>query len=147
MSQTYWTLAETLRKHGQKVPALIQVCGLSKNTVYDIVNGKSQAITLETVDKILTGLERLTGMRFTVEDILKREPPQDTYAHLFAHAALYDPMEARKLFFLWTPTEKAKDARYWEDVNSAFCQTPLTSVPNDAEDFEDYLDSFLEEEA
>ncbi|WP_135230739.1 helix-turn-helix domain-containing protein [Deinococcus fonticola] len=48
MKATYWTLAQTLQRRGITTHALIKANGLSKGTVYDIVNGKSRGITLET---------------------------------------------------------------------------------------------------
>ncbi|MGI8748232.1 MAG: helix-turn-helix domain-containing protein, partial [Deinococcus sp.] len=67
MTHTHWTLAETLQRKGKKVPALARASGLSKNPVYDIVNGKTTAVALETPDKLLAGLEGLTGDTMHVE--------------------------------------------------------------------------------
>ena len=53
MTQTHWILAQTLRYRGLPPHTLANVSGLPKNTVYDIVNGKTQGVTLETVDGLL----------------------------------------------------------------------------------------------
>lgn len=115
MTQTHWTLAQTLQKHRQKVPALAQVSGLSKNTIYDIVNGKAQGITLETVDKLLDGLEQLTGQRMALDAVLDRAEPEDPYAHLFVDAKPYDHQEAQKHLMPWTAEELAEDEQYWAE--------------------------------
>lgn len=114
MTATHWTLAQTLQRRGISPHALIKATGLSKGTVYDIVNGKSQAITLETVDRLLDGLEQLTGQRLTLTDVLDRTEPEDPYAHLFVDAKPYDPQEASKLIPDWTPEEKAELDRTWD---------------------------------
>ena len=112
MTQTHWILAETLRRHGQKVPALARASGLSKNTVYDIVNGKSQAVTLETLDKLMSGLEALTGASVTVGELIGRDT-SDPYAHLFVNAKPFDWEEAKKSIPNWTPEERAENDRMW----------------------------------
>lgn len=113
MTRIHWTLGHTLQKYGQKVPALAQVSGLSKNTIYDIVNGKSQAITLETVDRLLDGLEQLTGQRMPLDAVLGRTEPEDPYAHLFVDAKPYDPEEARRHLAPWNAEEQEADEQYW----------------------------------
>lgn len=116
MTATHWTLAQTLQRRGVTTHALIKASGLAKGTVYDIVNGKSQGITLETVDKLLSGLEQLTGERLSVEAVLAREEPADPYAHLFVNAKPYDWEVARKLIPDWTPEELAADDLYWAEL-------------------------------
>lgn len=144
MPRTQWTLAETLHQYGQKVPALAQLTGLSKNTIYDIVNGKSQAITLETVDKLLEGLEQLTGERLTLDAVLKRVEPEDPYAYLFAEAKPYDHAESRRHLTVCTVAEKIEDAVYWNVLGRERYQFPAkaeadtTYEPFDPDDFEAY---------
>lgn len=111
MTATHWTLAATLKRRGLSPHALIKATGLSKNTVYDIVNGKSQGITLETVDRLLDGLEELTGQRMSLDALLGRHEAADPYAHLFAGAKPYDPAE---LLPHWTPEEQAELGRHWD---------------------------------
>lgn len=113
MTATHWTLAQTLQRRGITTHALIKASGLSKGTVYDIVNGKSQGITLETVDKLLAGLEQLTGQRMALDAVLDRTEPEDPYAHLFVDAKPYDHEEARKHLVPWTAEELAEDEKYW----------------------------------
>lgn len=115
---THWTLAQTLQKYGQKVPALVKASGVSRNTVYDIVNGKTGAVTLETLDKLLSGLEELTGARMTVEDVLRREEPADISPALLVQLANARPFnweELQKLIPDWTDEERAENDRYWRE--------------------------------
>lgn len=113
---THWTLAQTLQKYGQKVPALVKASGVSRNTVYDIVNGKTGAVTLETLDKLLNGLEELTGARMTVEDVVKREQAAELSPDLLTQltkARPFDWDELRKLIPEWTPQERAENDEFW----------------------------------
>lgn len=113
MTATHWTLAQTLQRQGITPHALIKATGLSKGTVYDIVNGKSQAITLETVDRLLDGLEQLTGQRMPLDAVLGRTEPEDPYAHLFVDAKPYDPEKARRHLAPWNAEEQEADEQYW----------------------------------
>ena len=114
MTATHWTLAQTLQRRGITTHALIKVSGLSKGTVYDIVNGKSQGVTLETVDKLLSGLEQLTGQRMTLDAVLDRSEPDDPYAHLFVDAKPYEGYTSPG--DLWTEAERVQDDRYWAEL-------------------------------
>ena len=116
MTATHWTLAQTLQRRGITTHALIKVSGLSKGTVYDIVNGKSQGVTLETVDKLLSGLEQLTGQRMTLDAVLDRSEPDDPYAHLFVHTEPFNWEEIQKLIPAWTPEELAADRKLWAEI-------------------------------
>jgi DNA-binding Xre family transcriptional regulator len=117
MTATHWTLAHTLQRRGITTHALIKVSGLSKGTVYDIVNGKSQGVTLETVDKLLDGLEQLTGQRMTIDAVLDRTESinlQDTA--LLAQITDLPPfdLEAVKATVPnWTPEEQEENSRLW----------------------------------
>ncbi len=71
--QTHWKLEGTLRRFGKTPMALARASGLTKTTIYNIVNNNSQAVQLETLDKLLIGLEHLTGQYFSVADVLERE--------------------------------------------------------------------------
>ena len=117
MTATHWTLAQTLQRRGITTHALIKVSGLSKGTVYDIVNGKSQGVTLETVDKLLSGLEQLTGQRMTLDAVLDRPAPSDIAdAALLAQLqdlALFDPEAVQATIPDWTPEEREENRKQW----------------------------------
>lgn len=115
MTQTHWTLAQTLQSRGLSPHALAKVSGLSKNTVYDIVNGKSHGITLETVDRLLNGLEQLTGQRMALEAVLDRQEPEDPYLHLFAGAQPFDWEQRRASLPHWTPEEQVANDTFWTE--------------------------------
>lgn len=114
---THWTLAQTLQKYGQKVPALVKASGVSRNTVYDIVNGKSQGMTLETVDKLLDGLERLTGQRMTIDAVLDRQHSREIDdPELLAQLhdlAPFDLAAVKATVPHWTPEEKDENRKQW----------------------------------
>ncbi len=118
MTRTHWTLAETLRKYSKKPPALARASSLSKNTVYDIVNGKTKAVTLETLDKLLSGLEEITGAPMTVRDVLRREQQADINPDLLAQVANIKPLDVKELLALvpdWTDEERAENDRFWDE--------------------------------
>ena len=119
MTQTHWILAQTLQHRGLSPHALAKVSGLSKNTVYDIVNGKTQGVTLETVDRLLNGLEQLTGQRMTLDVLLSR-----TMTHDVQDTALLAQLEDLPTFDLqalkaslphWTPEEQEENERLWRE--------------------------------
>lgn len=118
MTNTHWTLLQTLQRHRQKVPALARASGLSKNTVYDIVNGKTKAVTLETVDRLLDGLEQLTGERMTLEAVLGRNDSPDPYAHLFAGVQPFSWEEAQQHVPEWAAPERAENDHFWAKMEA-----------------------------
>ena len=123
MLQTRWTLAHTLHKHGQTVSALARASGLSRSTLYALVNGKTQTVTLETLDKVIAGLEQITGLPMMLSHVMQRKPTvadpnmdPDIDPELlaqFAHAKPFDWEEMQKSLPEWTDEERAEDDRYW----------------------------------
>lgn len=119
MKHTRWMLADTLRRYGQKPPALVKTSGLSKNTVYDIVNGKTRAVTLETLDSLLSGLEQLTGTPMTLDDVLKRETQSEIEPALLAQVQDIQPFDwqaVKSEIPQWTDEERAENERFWRDL-------------------------------
>lgn len=84
MPTTHFKLEPLLRRHNKSVLALAKASGLAKTTVYNIVNNKAKAVELETLSKLVDGLERLTGKSITFDDVLEKEPR--------AHNALLDDL-------------------------------------------------------
>ena len=85
--------------------------------MYDIVNGKTQGVTLETVDKLLEGLEQLTGQRMTLNAVLDRTD-SDRIVDTALLAQLTDlpafDLEAVKATIPdWTPTEQEENNKQW----------------------------------
>lgn len=71
---TKWRLKEFLDQHDLTVAALIQVTGLSSNTLYPLARGETSQVGLETLGKIILGLEALTGVRPKLEEIMEVTP-------------------------------------------------------------------------
>ena len=67
-----WTLESVLKAHGITPYRLVkQLEGrVSLPTIYSAVNGTNGGAQLSTIAGILSGLEELTGQRFTVCDVL-----------------------------------------------------------------------------
>jgi len=72
-----WKLAATLKERGVTPYGLVKASGLAQATVYAIAQGKAQAVELETLTKLVAGIERLTGKPAAVNDLLEvaRETP------------------------------------------------------------------------
>ena len=62
---------EYLETHGKSAYALWKASGLPRNTVYALSQGKAVRLDLETLGKVLYGLERLTGRTVTPNDLLE----------------------------------------------------------------------------
>ena len=110
MGQMRWTLDATLKRYAKNPHALVQASGLAKTTVYSIVNGETTSVELKTLEKLVNGLEQLTGEPMSIEDILKREPSADLSPALLAQLARAQPFdweEVQKLIPEWTDEERA----------------------------------------
>lgn len=85
--------------------------------MYDIVNGKTQAISLETLDKLLDGLEQLTGERMTVSDLLTRDThSQTTDPALLAQLGdlpAFDFKTLKAALPTWTAAERDENDQFW----------------------------------
>jgi DNA-binding Xre family transcriptional regulator len=51
--------------------ALWKASGLPRNTVYALTQGKTARLDLETLGRVLWGLERITGQYLTPNDLLE----------------------------------------------------------------------------
>lgn len=66
-----WKVAEYLERHGKTPYALWKASGLNQGTAYQVATGKSEALRLETLEAIVLGLEKLTGERVELNDLLE----------------------------------------------------------------------------
>jgi DNA-binding Xre family transcriptional regulator len=62
---------EYLDTHQKSAYALWKASGLPRNTVYSLSQGKAMRLDLETLGKLLYGLEQLTGETVTPNDLLE----------------------------------------------------------------------------
>lgn len=67
-----WKLRAYLDRHNLSAYALTRVADVAPNTVYALARGESERISLEVFDKVLAGLEQLTGQSVGVADLLER---------------------------------------------------------------------------
>ncbi len=72
-----WKLRDYLDSHGLSACALTRTADVAPNTVYTLARGDSERVSLEVLDKVLAGLERLTGEPVGVADLLERERGQE----------------------------------------------------------------------
>jgi predicted transcriptional regulator len=66
-----WKVNQLLEAHNITPYRLAKDAGLSNTTVYAIVNGDSDALHGQVLDKILSTLENLTGKKLTIEDVVE----------------------------------------------------------------------------
>lgn len=113
--QTQWKLEGTLRRFGKTPMALARASGLTKTTIYNMVNNTSQAVQLETLDKLLIGLEHLTGQHFSVADVLEREvKPNALLEELLRDAKPVSWEELNRHVPAWTAEERLENDAWLE---------------------------------
>jgi DNA-binding Xre family transcriptional regulator len=115
--QTHWKLEGTLRRFGKTPMALARASGLTKTTIYNMVNNTSQAVQLETLDKLLIGLENLTGQHFSVADVLEREvKPNALLEALLRDAKPVNFEELNKHIPAWTDEERIENEAFLREL-------------------------------
>ena len=74
-----WKLKGYLEEHGVTAHALALESKLSLNSVYPVVRGTAERISLATLDRMLSALDQLTGEHASLADVLERDeaaPPR-----------------------------------------------------------------------
>ncbi len=80
-----WRLKNYLDEHKLTPYSLVRATGVSPTTVYGLAQGKHERISLDVLDKVIWGLERLTGETVELSDVLERDPaPVDDEEALLA---------------------------------------------------------------
>ncbi|GIW31695.1 MAG: hypothetical protein KatS3mg071_1869 [Meiothermus sp.] len=121
MVNTYFKLEPLLRQHKKTPLALAEASGLSKTTVYNLVNNKAKAVELETLDKLMAGLEQLLGRPVRFDEILEKRPtPKEArLARLLKDAKPFCWEEVQKALPPLTPEEKAEDEAFLRVLEEA----------------------------
>lgn len=70
-------LKEALDGSGITVYRLGEASGVPRNTLYNLVNQQRERLDLEVLDKVISGLEQITGRRVELTDLLEREPLEE----------------------------------------------------------------------
>ena len=68
-----WKLREYLDAHKVSAYALTKAADLAPNTVYALARGDQGRVDLTVLDKVISGLEQLTGQTVTFNDLLERD--------------------------------------------------------------------------
>lgn len=130
--QTHWKLEATLRRYRKTPLALARASGLTKNTVYNIVNEKAQAIEIETLDKLVMGLEKLIGQPMGIADVIEREPKRNALLEeALKHAKPFNWEEIKKTLPDWTPEERAENEAFIKVMEAERESDKLGSVKRD----------------
>lgn len=121
MIDTRFKLEPLLRQHKKTPLALAQASGLSKTTVYNLVNNKAKAVELQTLDKLMAGLERLIGRPVGFGEILEKRPSgkQERLARLLKDAKPFNWAEVEKNLPPLTPEEKAENEEFTRVLEEA----------------------------
>lgn len=75
-----WKLKDYLDRHHISAYALTKAADVAPNTVYGLARGDHERISLRVLDKVIVGLETLTGQSVSVADLLEREEHADAQA-------------------------------------------------------------------
>ncbi len=102
-----WTLKNYLETHDLSAYKLVQTAKVSPTTVYALARGDHERVSLEVLDKVLAGLERLTGTPASLTDVLEREPDPEPVEEMDAETRAWHDAE------LTQPIEPYE----WGDVN------------------------------
>ena len=70
-----WKLREVLQQRDITPYRLMHESGISHTTIYRIVNGYSQTLNGRVLEQLLETLERITGEKFTITDLVEWERP------------------------------------------------------------------------
>ena len=70
-----WTVRPLLDRHALSAYRLMKETGLARGTVYRLVNGETNTLNAETLDKVMTALRHLTGEDIQIDDLLVYEEP------------------------------------------------------------------------
>jgi DNA-binding Xre family transcriptional regulator len=65
------TIRNYLEQHNASAYRLWKASGLPKNTAYALASGKTTRIDLDTLGKVVFGLEQITGKTITPNDVLE----------------------------------------------------------------------------
>jgi DNA-binding Xre family transcriptional regulator len=68
-----WKLKSYLDEHDLTPHQLALEAKLSVNTVYPMARGRAERVSLRTLDKVAAALDKLTGQRVSMCDLLERE--------------------------------------------------------------------------
>lgn len=68
-----WKLKDYLEQNELSAYALIKAADVAPNTVYGITRGEHERVSLVVLDKVIAGLELLTGRHVDMNDLLERD--------------------------------------------------------------------------
>jgi DNA-binding Xre family transcriptional regulator len=66
-----WKVKDYLERHNKTPYSLWKASGISRTTIYAITGGKMEGLHFETLDKLILGLEQITGSRVELTDVLE----------------------------------------------------------------------------
>lgn len=118
MPNVRFKLESVLWRHNKGVEALAEASGLAKTTVDNIVNNKAKAVKLETLGKLVEGLERLTGKPVSFDDVLEKRPLEESVIleNIVIDAKPIGWEALKKLIPDWSPSERAHNERVWAEL-------------------------------
>jgi DNA-binding Xre family transcriptional regulator len=119
MHTAQWKLADILRRHRKSALALAKASSLTKTTVYNILHNKSKAVELDTLGKLLAGLEALTGERMSFDDLLERQASSASIDALFQGAKPLHWANLDPLIPDWSEAERKRNIKAQQTLEAA----------------------------
>jgi DNA-binding Xre family transcriptional regulator len=119
MYTAQWKLADILRRHRKSALALARASGLTKTTVYNILHNKSKAVELDTLGKLLAGLESLTGERMSFDDLLERQAPNASLDALFQDVKPLHWADLEPFIPNWSEAERKRNIKAQQALEAA----------------------------
>lgn len=71
-----WLIRPLLERHDVTPYRLMKESGLAQGTVYRLVRGETSTLNVETLDRVMTALRRLTGEKVEIQDLIVYESPE-----------------------------------------------------------------------
>jgi DNA-binding Xre family transcriptional regulator len=66
-----WKVKDYLEQHNKTPYSLWKASGISRTTIYAITGGKMDGLHFDTLDRLILGLEQITGKRVELTDVLE----------------------------------------------------------------------------
>jgi DNA-binding Xre family transcriptional regulator len=71
MAKVNWRVSQLLKDHDLTPYKFMKATGLAQGTAYSIANGKGEAVRLDTLGAVISGLEQLIGRKVELADLFE----------------------------------------------------------------------------
>jgi transcriptional regulator with XRE-family HTH domain len=114
MATLHFNLKPYLERHNITTYRLAKDSGITASTLYGLARKRTQNIDLATVSRIIDSLQRLTGRKVSITDLLENtNETASINPQLTALLKNAKPFKATTTP-TWTSEELEEDERYWQ---------------------------------